>query len=299
MTNYNESLNKLTRRTAIAGATAALSYGKPKSLSASKVSGLDRNKVYVQLRGNMNRTDGLWAYTGSYWGKPQGEIARQLFRVDGFSFNNMTLREDGGVEQKMIECGFWQDPETGKLADQWINPMNGLKCEPKHFKSSQVLSFDSNGQQEIPQERKVTMRHIEGTIVEPIVDGPVIWSQERLIIKSIRPKPGPGIDPLTHTGPIMTATSLATYTAQVDKLTNDFVPTTMHYQSMGGWYAWMRMGQRAGTCSFELVGRKLQAISEVPKRVMGFLTELQPGFLEDPWSGLELRTTASPLSSVH
>jgi hypothetical protein len=64
----------------------------------------------------------LWAYTGAYWGKPQGEIAHQLFRVDGFSFNTVTLREDGGVDQKMIECGFWQDPKTGELPRQVNQP---------------------------------------------------------------------------------------------------------------------------------------------------------------------------------
>ena len=46
----------------------------------------------------------------------------------------------------------------------------------------------------------------------------------------------------------------------------------------------MRMGQRAGVCSFELIGRKLAAKAEIPDRVMTFLNDRQPGFIEDPWA---------------
>ena len=277
-------LTALTRRMALAGTGAMLGAAALKARPARADDHLDKNKVYVQLRGNLDGSDGLWSYSGSYWGKPQGEIARQLFRVDGLSFNGMTLRPDGGVEQKMIECGFWQDPDTGELADDWINPMNGLPCKPVHFKSSQIISFGPDGKWDVPDERRASSRHIEGVIEEPIVNGPVIWSQERLILKSIRPEPEAGSDPLAYTGPIATGTSLATYRADVADLEQDFVPTTMHYQSMGSWYPWMRMGQRAGTCSFELIGRKLPSTDEIPERVMAFLDERRPGFLDDPWA---------------
>ena len=274
----------LTRRTALAGGGAGL-VGAAFGLGRARADGhLNKNKVYVQLRGNLGGSDGLWAYTGSYWGKPQGEIARELFRVDGLSFNSVILRSDGGVDQKMIECGFWQDPDTGELADDWVNPMNGLQCNPVHFRSSQIISFDPDGQWEVPEERRAAMRHIEGVIEEPIVQGPVIWSQERLIMKFDRPEPEPGDDPLTYAGPIRTGTSLVTYLANVADLDKDFVPTTMHYQSMSSWYPWMRMGQRAGVCSFELSGRKLSRTDEIPARVRAFLEDRQPGFIENPWA---------------
>lgn len=277
-------LTALTRRTALAGTASAISLTALGAKPSRADGHIDKNKLYVQLRGNLDGSDGLWAYSGAYWGKPQGEIARQLFRVDGFSFNTMTLRDDGGVDQKMMECGFWQDPETGELADAWVNPMNGLTCQPKHFKSGQVITFDADGQWEVPDERRAAMRHIEGVIVEPIVNGPVVWSQERLIMKGIRPEPKPDSDPLAYAGPVASNTSLATYRADLADLDKDFVPTTMHFQSIGSWYPWMRMGQRAGVCSFELVGRKLESTTEIPERVMAFLNDRRPGFLEDPWS---------------
>lgn len=277
-------LTTLTRRAALTGTAAALGLSALGAGTTRANGHIDKNELYVQLRGNLDGTDGLWAYSGAYWGKPQGEIARQLFRVDGLSFNAMTFRADGGVDQKMIECGFWQDPDTGELADEWVNPMNGLTCQPKHFKSAQTITFDSDGQWEVPEERRARMRHIEGVVVEPIINGPVIWSQERLILKGIRPEPESGSDPLTYAGPVASNTSLATYRAELADLEKDFVPTSLHYQSMGSWYPWMRMGQRAGVCSFELVGRKLASTSEIPARVKAFLDDRRPGFIDDPWS---------------
>jgi hypothetical protein len=275
-------LTTLTRRAVLAGlaATASLSL-----TSAKAQSQIDKNKLYTQLRGNLDGSDGLWSYSGAYWGKPQGETARQLFRVDGLSYNTVTLREDGGVDQKMVECGFWQHPGTSELADAWTNPMNGLECEPKHFKSYQTLSFDKHGNYELPEDRSAVMRYVEGSrIVAPITNGPVIWSQERLFAKITRPEPAAGSDPLAYGGPLGTVASLVTYEANISDLDKAFVPTTMHYQSMGGWYSWMRMGQRAGGCSFELAGRKLPSTNEVPERVLAFLNDRRPGFVNDPWA---------------
>ncbi len=276
-------LTSHSRRHMLAGSAALLTS---LALGADKVAAdghINKNELYAKLRGDPKNVDGLWAYSGAYWGKPQGEIAQQLFRVDGYSVNKITMRPDGGIDQHMIECGFWQDPETGELADQWVNPMNGLPCEPRHFRSSQVLSFDANGQVELPADMDPSA-HMEAAITEPVVIGPVIWSQERLLTRFVRPVPEEIEDPLTYGGPVRTGTSLASFQANIADLDRDFVPSTLHYQSMGGFYPWMRMGQRAGTCGFELLGYKLQSPDEIPDRVRGFLEDRQPGFIEDPWA---------------
>lgn len=277
-------LTPLTRRTALARGLTSMGLLGLSSAAAFAQSEINKNKLYVQLRGNLDASDGLWAYRGAYWGKPEGEIARRLFRVDGLSFNAMTLRADGGVEQKMIECGFWQDPQTGELADNWVNPINGLDCQPKHFKSSQTLSFDANGQLEAPEGRDGPSPYVEGLITAPVIDGSAIWSQERLLSKFNRPDPSPDADPLTYGGPLAAGASLVTYLADVNDLDSSFVPTTMHYQSMNSWYPWMRMGQRAGMCSFELFGRKLASTAEIPAHVKALLDDRRPGFIDDPWA---------------
>jgi len=272
----------ISRRKLIALTLPALTLTKNVSGQTLK-SQLGRNETYVALRGNINKSDGIWSYTGSYWGKPDKEIARELFHVDGLSFNSLKLLKDGTIVQKMVECGFWKKPEDGSIADTWTNPLNNLECIPQHFKSSQNITFSPNGRMKKPENLGNNYIHLEGQIREPIKKGSSIWSQERLIVKSIRPEPKENSDPLTYNGPIRTGTSLATYRANINDLSKEFVPSTMHFQSISGWYPWMRMGQRSGVCSFELIGRKIKNISEISNSLKKFLENRRPGFIENPW----------------
>ena len=241
------------------------------------------NEAYVALRGNLNGKNSLFYYTGTYWGKPSNETAKPLFRVEGVGFNSLKIA-NGVVSQKLSECGFWFHPETSSLADKWVNPMNGLMCEPIHYKSSQNIKFNNDGL--VIKDKSLPKRvlSISGRIMDPVVVGESIWSQENLIIKIRQPEPEQGYDPLLYTGPVISLNSLATYHANISDIDNDFVPSTLHFQSLSPWYPWMRMGQREGVCSFELVGKKLQNISDIPNSLLLILNQRRPDFLDDPWS---------------
>ena len=267
------------RRTFCVSSLSSLIAG---SVAAREATDLSPNQVYVALRGNLNGDDGIYYYTGTYWGKPSGEIARPLFRVHGIGFNAVIM-DKGRVKQKLIECGFWFHPDTDTLADDWINPMNGLQCKPRHYKSSQEVSFDENGLVERNKDWPSRVLSINGKIKVPIIIGDVIWSQENLITKINQGEPAENSDPLSYTGPVISLNSLATYKAFVSDLYKDFVPSTLHFQSLSPWYPWMRMGQRAGVCSFELIGIKLKNISEIPEDLYKVLRERRPGFIENPW----------------
>jgi len=243
---------------------------------------LSANQTYGALRSHLNGNDGIYYYTGTYWGKPHSEIARPLFRVEGIGFNTLKI-DQGRVSQKLSECGFWFHPDTNTLADDWINPMNGLDCNPRHYKSSQSVIFDSDGKVERDESLPKRVLSISGNIKDPIILGKKIWSQENLIIKINQGEPAIDQDPLSYTGPVISLNSLATYNAFVSDLYKEFVPATLHFQSLSPWYPWMKMGQRAGVCSFELVGIKLRDISEIPKKLLSILKERRPGFIDNPW----------------
>lgn len=249
---------------------------------AKKINNLSSNQTYVALRSNLNGNNGIFYYIGTYWGKPSNEIARPLFNVQGIGFNNLQIKE-GQVSQKLSECGFWFHTDGKTLADKWVNPMNGLECTPKHYKSSQTVIFDSKGNVKKDKNLPKRVLSINGNIKKPIIIGNNIWSQENLIIKIRQNEPKIDSDPLMYTGPVISLNSLATYKALVSDLDKDFIPTTLHFQSLSPWYPWMKMGQRAGVCSFELVGVKLRNVSEIPSSLLSILKEKRPGFIDNPW----------------
>lgn len=245
----------------------------------------DKLRIYGRARGAPKGQAGIWWYTGKLWGKRNADAAVEFFRVDGLSYNRMVMNDDGTLTQKMIEVGFWNDPVTGKPADEWINPLNGLTCAPKHYKSSQDFLFaaDSNVQR-APDAPPVQM--FKGYIPDPVVQGDTLWISEDLIVKAAPPPPKtPLTDPLMDVGPVVTATSLVTYmvkTKDVDAPESQWMPATMSFQTMGGWYPWMRMGQEAGGIMFQLMGKKLRRADEMPLALQTLINERHPGFLDNP-----------------
>ncbi|MDX2223828.1 MAG: DUF1838 family protein [Rhodospirillaceae bacterium] len=276
----------LTRRATLAGAAVAPVLGTAAAATADLP---DKVRLYARARGAPLDRQGRGAmgmtwYSGRYWGKRAYQAAKLFFRVDGFSFNKMVMNPDGSCQQDMVEVGFWLDPATGAPLDDWINPFNGLPCKPQHYKSSQSLRFGADGNV-VPAGEAVPGRKFAGYITEPVMNGDSVWIGEDLIVEAIRPAPAADADLSTVLPPIQTATSLVTYTMRlqdIKKPEREFLPATMNYQTMGNWYPWMRMGYETGQCMFQLQGKKLRSLDEVPASLRALIDARRPGFLENP-----------------
>lgn len=245
--------------------------------AAQNPADLGVNEVYARARGGIGGAPGMWWYSGRLWGKLINDKAVNFFAVEGFSFNRMERMANGGLRQVMEECGFWKDPQSHQLLDDWTNPLNGLPCKVGHFRSRQDLSFS-------PQGEIVNAGGYEGRITEAVVSGPVLWVSESLL-GAFAANRKPDQDPLTYGGPMRSMMSLATFTSDAATVLGKnpgFVPGTLHYQSSSSWYPWMRMGQAQGQISFELFGRKLERLDEIPDGLRRILDKRRPGFLESP-----------------
>ena len=239
-----------------------------------------RNALFASLRGAPRGQPGLWWFSGALWGKRSLDAAVMLFAVEGFSFNRLVLQPDQSVQMEMIEIGFWLDPVSREPADSWVNPMNGLTCTPEHFMGPQSLRFDPAGVASTTMTLPPGM-HFEGWINEPVVSGDLVWSGETLIVRSPA-GPAASADPLQSGLPVFTATSLDTYQARLADLedaTDRWIPASRSYQTLGSWYPWMRMGHEAGGISFQIIGRKLASLDEMPAALRGLIDDRHPGWL--------------------
>lgn len=260
----------------VAGEGGAASRGKPATASLP-----GRNDLFVRLRGAPNGQPGIWWFSGSLWGKRSLDAAKLLFAVEGCSFNRLVLQPDGSVEMNMIEIGFWLDPATRQPADSWTNPMNGLPCAPVHFMGPQSLRFDAAGVA-TPNNPVPPGTQFDGYITEPLTSGDLVWVGENLIVKGPA-RPPAGTDPLQSGMPVFTATSLDTYQASRVDLgagPDRWTPASRSYQTLGSWYPWMRMGHESGGISFQMIGRKLRTLDELPAALRSLVDARQPGWLE-------------------
>jgi len=268
-------------------AVAALGAGESRAAAVDRNTGEatmselpTRNELMARLRGAPAGRPGLWWFTGSLWGKRTLDAAKLLFRVEGCSFNTLVLEPDGGVRMNMIEVGFWLDPQSRQPADDWTNPMNGLKCAPVHFMGPQALRFDASGAGK-PIAAVPPGTEFEGRITEPVTSGDMVWVGETLIVKGAGRANATG-DPLQSGLPVFTATSLDTYHASRRDLAagaQAWLPAGRSYQTLGSWYPWMRMGHEAGGISFQMVGRKLRTVDELPGVLRQLIDARQPGWI--------------------
>lgn len=288
----NSNLPMTTRRSALAGALTVAQASLAASIvgvsnahaQAPDAKDMANNEVFLRVHGSGTPEPSMWWYTGKLWGKNPYDMAVQLFAVEGMSFVREVASADGSFDAKMDEVGFWKDPSSGVLLDSWTNPMNGLLCEAKHYRSSTNSSFDAEGKFNRLGQSDRPSAILNGSIGPAIWSGNSVWTSET-IVGRINNQKQAGQGQLEYVGPVITATSLATYSANASDVldqTQAWVPATFNYQTMGGWYPWMQMGQAPGQISFQLVGRKLQSAKEIPNSLSSLIHERRPGFLENP-----------------
>jgi hypothetical protein len=232
-------------------------------------------RTYIRMRGAAQ--DGglaLWWYTGNVWGKPPDDIARVLFKVEGLTFQRLTARADGGIDQRMTGRGWYADAATGEPLDRWTNPLTGETLEPPHIRSLTKQAISADGAMAAEDTSRLDV--FKGVVGGLAVNGDTVWMTENFMAKS---------KPDAATGAVSTTSSLSTFTARaadIDAAAADFVPCYLNYQSLGSWPAWLRMGARPGTLSWQTYGRKVRGPEEGPEKLRAWIEARYPGFLAAP-----------------
>lgn len=278
----------LTRRNAMVLATGLASSGIPAGRAASfgfDVSKpVDCHRAYARMRGGGDGRLGLWWYVGNVWLQTPDKLAKAVLRIEGFGFQRLTLRPDGGLVQRMSEAGYFKDPATGAIAETWTNPLNGESCRPRHYKSMQQIVAGPDGTLKGQEEGRMSEREFEGTIGPAAVNGDGIWITENFATKFAVPR-RPDMDPREDVGDSLNAASLATFAARLSDVQDrerDFVPCTLAFQTMNGWLPWMRMGRIPGTQSWQLHGHKVASLDAIPAPLRARFEKDYPGWLQSP-----------------
>ena len=275
----------IDRRTLLAtGAAIAAVPARATSFNFDLTKNADIYRAYTRMRGGGDGVTGLWWYTGNVWLQAEDKIAQHVLSIDGFSFQKLTVQSDGTMTQQMSEAGYFKDPKTGKIADDWVNPINGEVCKPKHYKSTQTIIATADGGLKGDEGGRMSAAEFKGRIGPAAINGDQIWIDENFATKFMLPKRD-NVDPKEDVGAYIAAASLATFTAKLSDVQNKdlaFVPSQLHFQTMNGWIPWMRMGRTPGSQAWQLYGQKVKDISALPAALRARYEKDYPGWLEKP-----------------
>jgi hypothetical protein len=220
----------------------------------------------------------MW-YEGTFFAKPEGDVAIPLIGIAGFSWNRAVRQEDGSYLYELQEAGYHVDLDSGDRIDRFRNPLNGLEVEPKHYRSGQKTRFTPD--RVMPLQPLPPEMHYDGRISAARVLGDMVSMSEDLLVRSPNPRQRYA-DPLEYCGPYRISTSLATLQSPLADVLNadtQFTPCSLSYVTVNSWRPWMRMGQASGTITWRLVGRKLRSPDEVGAPLLGWLKDEHPDLL--------------------
>lgn len=248
----------MNRRDMMRGAAAALGSGAMTGRAASRAAvAVDRVLTHVRMRAHPDGRPCYTWYQGTFYGQRSGERTRALLHIEGASTSTTQRQTDGSWTYRMREAGWFCDPASRQIVNEWRNPFTEQIVKPGHYNSKQQLLFAADGTVTPVISPLPPGLEWQGLLTEPVVVGDDVWSAEELLVRI----PGP------PGGNARVQTSLATLHASARDLQKPlrvWVPSTLAYQTLGSWLPWMEMGSATGVISWRLAGRKCASLAEVP-----------------------------------
>ena len=286
MSDPNPRMNRRASIGLIAAAAGAVGTRSVAAIPATATydpsDPVTRVETYVKLRSRMDGQKTFMPYYATIFGKPEGKAAVPLFDVEGFSWSKATRLGEGKYRLDGVEAGYFIDPQTRKPLGKWTNPLNGLETSVKHYRSwaHQIAApegLSNPERQPLPP----------GAAFAQVMGGPTtfagkVWMHEDLYGTFPNKPKNSFADPLEYFGPVLTGTSLATWSADLADVANPrlaFVPTMLSYQTLGSWRPFMRMGDAPGLISWRMFGVKQPTIQGVPKHLRERVLAEYPDFL--------------------
>lgn len=233
---------------------------------------------FLRLRTAPGGEPVMWRYAGILIGKPEGEMARPLTRIEGVSFTQATRREDGSVDWQLDEVGYYCDLDDGRPIERFVNPFTGLEVRVAHYRSPQKLRFV--GDRIEPAQALPPGVEYRGEIRRLAAVGGRVALTEDLYIRL-------PAAPASEGHPARAArfaNSLATFHGaqrDLDASPRAWVPCEFSYTTLNSFAPWLGMAEVAGVQDMRITGVKckLGDRDAIPDWLRRRIAQEHPGFL--------------------
>jgi len=259
-----------------AAAAAHMSGGVATPASGRDPAQLLRDSM--RMRGSPDGAAVMWVYSGVLVVKPEGQIAREVARIEGLSFTRITARDDGTYDLQLEEVGYFCDLTTGEVLETLINPFTGAQVQPRHYRSPQQLRFAGTGVR--PAMELPPGIEFRGEVTRLAQVGGVVATTEDLYVK-VPGRPGTEDAPGQ---PERISTSLATFISAADDLQrpdSEWIDCTFSYTTINSFVGWLEMSSMPGVQNMRLIGAKCPTDQRnaVPAALRARIADDHPDFL--------------------
>jgi hypothetical protein len=265
---------------AAAGALVVPAAAASTSSSLAPRAAPDPVALYRKLR--FRTDDGVifWWLQGPKIGQV-GATLTPLYENSVGTIQRIRHLEDGGFELTQLEMVLNLDLETGEPLQSWKNPYTG-ETLPVRFNplgpSKAIYRRDNSRVR--PTEIGGAPLESSGTIHAPIIVGDDVFIRDESIARVFTPGRKTPFE----------VNDIAVYHGSLANLIDPAVTVgdaTVFFAEVTGWQRWMNMGERPGTLTSRLAGRKVRRYEDLPQAWREQLAKVAPQIAADPVGALD------------
>lgn len=304
MRNFSMNDAAVSRRLFLIGAGVAASSATIPAMAAAGASRhtadavtLDTPKgmldTYVRMTGDTSGKPYLGSYSGHLFAVQPDDIVEPLCGFTGFGLGWDQPQPDGSYHHAWKEVGYYTDLRTGKILEQWRNPLNGELCDVMHIHNRSVNMTMTTTVNLPPPGSKRKIGY--GNFTQ--LDNPahpyglpyaILDNQLSVFFDGRGYVPNP-LDPKLwvreSAGPMMSVAEFFMLTSRKDQALDSRVSSaacTGSWTRIGPWLPWMLLGARPGHLFYRSATKKLHSISQLSATVRDYSAKRYPEFLEFP-----------------
>jgi hypothetical protein len=289
-------LNAHCGRRSLLGAAASLlaatSLGRA-AVSAAAASGdfsplspADNLNAYIRLTRSL---DPAAVSVGWFGGRVfsvigDRQIIKPLFDVEGFGIGRTEPQADGSFRCLWREVGYYKDLATGRIMENWRNPMIDELVEVYPINNDPVnavlkpeftLGFNATKDQHAPTVKFLMPWHFVGPHAMAAFDVNLDWKSPL----------DPAVWKRESPGERVRVSEYQQWRVDRRELTDRSLPSLKAYGSwnrVATWLPWMLMGQREGHLFYRSHTLKLARPEDLPPDILAYTQKRFPKYLQAP-----------------
>jgi hypothetical protein len=242
--------------------------------------GVDPLTLYRKLR--FRTDDGLvfWWLQGPKIGQV-GATLTPLFTNSVGTIQRVRQLPDGGFEVTQLEMVFAFDIATGAPLTEWRNPYTG-ELLPIRFRplGPTTIRYRPDNSRVLPTEIGGAPLESRAIMHPPLIVGDDVFVRDESTARVMSPGRSTPFE----------VNDIATYHGSLANLGDPAVAmaeATVFFAEVTGWQRWMNMGERPGSLTSRLAGRKVRRYEDLPPAWRERLKQIAPDIAADPVAALE------------
>ncbi len=229
-------------------AAAELDFEQPKDLM----------KTLVKMRGSLKSELIIWYLRGPVYGVVDQKVT-PLWGLHSVNFNHFQKRDDDSYSMTSAEFNYPYDLKTGDHIKTFDNPFTDETIELSYRPFGPNILYIYEDGIRLPPEREEFKSAKLETIIGPVhIHDNDAWLFEDFYAE---------VPSMSADGRAWYANDITTYKATLDELNDDAVAaaqSTLSFQSVVSWQAWMNMADHPGHMMSRLAGKKLFSRDGLP-----------------------------------